>query len=76
MASNAAAKKLKPDQQRERAVEIQRLESERKALMSIYYWIKDHLARSDDDVIKAVAEKKATEVKTEADAIKGKIDAI
>lgn len=76
MASNATAKKLTPQQERDRAVEITRLESERKAVMSIYYWIKDHLARSDDEVVQAIAERKALELKAEADLIKEKLDAI
>lgn len=59
----------------ERAKQIQALESEHAGLMNIYYYIQNHLARSNDDIIKSVAERKAKELMLEVKQVKEKIDA-
>lgn len=60
----------------ERAKKRQDLESRHKALMSLFYYAKGPLERSDDEIVRQVAAEKAVEFKAQADAVKELIDAI
>lgn len=60
----------------DRAKRRQELESKHKALMSLFYYAKGPLERSDDEIVRQVAAEKAVEFKAQADSIKELIDAI
>lgn len=60
----------------DRAKKRQELESRHKALMSLFYYAKGPLERSDDEIVRQVAAEKAVEFKAQADSVKELIDAI